>query len=305
MDFSEYRNMWATAGEKTPDIPLNIDLELSAACNLKCPFCFLQNEVYAKPEPKFMDTDFAKEVIDEAVALGVPSLKLNWRGEATIHQHFAEILTHAAKAEHAGHKLLDILLNTNGNYNPDITPALLNTTKIMFSVDSLNPDTYGKMRKGGDLPKVINNITDLISAGHKNIWVRRVITDDNRHEDFGRGVKALWGKGVRAAEHHCFERNGEQDTPCGRVYCNYPSQRLVISTSGKAYPCCVDYHETLPMGDLQKDYIETIWNSHKLNRLRYTLKAGQEEAFPKTCSKCASWMAYNDPRREMVQDKEI
>ena len=143
--------------------------------------------------------------------------------------------------------------------------------------------------------------------GHPNIWVRRVITDTNKHEDFGRDVTRIWSHtpNIRASEHHCFERNGKQEVNATRTYCGYPSQRIVVDTSGKAYPCCVDYGQTMPIGDLTRQTIAQVWASKKLNTLRYALKSNQIDHCPRACKNCTSWMAYNDPRRQMVMDKEI
>ena len=39
LSYKLYRKTWNKAYQITPDIPLNVDLELSAICNLRCPFC--------------------------------------------------------------------------------------------------------------------------------------------------------------------------------------------------------------------------------------------------------------------------
>ncbi len=87
--FSAYRENWkanplraiseklygeslATAGL----IPLCVDLELSAMCDLACAFCYRQH--IATPD-KLMEEALFKSIIDQAAALGIPSLKFNWR----------------------------------------------------------------------------------------------------------------------------------------------------------------------------------------------------------------------------------
>ena len=288
-----------------PSVPLCVDIELSAACNLRCPFCFIQSKEYRRPKSPFMNYDLARSILLEAVTLGVPSVKFNWRGEATMHPDFSKIISYAGELSVCGKRFLDILVNTNGNYPFHVSYGLMHATKVMFSVDSLNPETYAKMRKGGGLNKVINNISGLVELGHKNVWVRRVVTDDNRSEDFAAAARKIWSFGGKVAEHHVFERAGDQDVPPGRAYCGYPSQRLVISTEGRVYPCCVDYGETMCMGDMRVDGLAEIWQSAEMQMLRHTLKKGLKSAYPSACKSCTSWMAYDDPRRNMVSDKEI
>lgn len=298
MDFATYRKKWAEAGNKTPEIPLNLDIELSCVCNLKCPFCFLQNKSYKKPSPAFMRTGQALALIFEAHELGIPAIKFNWRGEATLHPDFPQIANYAGQMG-----FHEILLNTNGNYHPDLNKSLLHCTKVMFSLDSCDNKTYKIMRKGGNLSNVMVNIDCLSYSGHKNIWVRRVITKDNESEDFKGEVKKLFGDKVKVAEHYCFDRANEATGEGGRLYCGYPSQRLVVATDGTAYPCCVDYGQTMKVGDVELRGIKAIWEGQKMSFCRSSLKKGK---FPSTaCRNCTSWMAYNNEKREKVADISI
>jgi radical SAM protein with 4Fe4S-binding SPASM domain len=298
MDFATYRKKWAEAGEHTPEIPLNIDIEISSACNLKCPFCFLQNKSYKQPHAHFMPTDWAFYVLNNARQIGIPAVKLNWRGEATIHPDFSKI------AKYAGYQgFHEVLLNTNGNYNPHINDVLWNCTKVMFSLDSCKAKTYQKMRKGGNLDKILYNINTLIKLRHDNIWVRRVITKDNKAENFAQDVKDIFGDNVKVAEHYCFDRANDAKGEGGRLYCGYPSQRLVVATDGTVYPCCVDYGQTMKVGDITKSALGQIWKGDNIENLRADLKKGKFKS--SACKNCTSWMGYDNPKRGKVADIQI
>lgn len=298
MDFATYRKAWDNAGQVTPNIPLNLDLELAATCNLKCPFCFLQNKKYDKPQPPLMPKGLAKMALVEAADLGVPAVKMNWRGEATIHPDFSEITDLAHQL-----KFKDILVNTNGNYKQDVVYGMMNCTKVMFSVDSFDRKTYAKMRKGGNLDKVLQNIQMLIQFGHRNIWVRRVLTDSNKSEDFKAAAAQNFGDKVKVAEHHVFDRAKVKAVDMPRTYCLYPSQRLIVSTAGDVFPCCVDYFGEMNLGNIHHDSLKDIWNGYKIKFLRTMLKNNK---FPSDqCKNCTSWMSYKAPEREKVSDKEL
>lgn len=299
MNYATYRKKWEGAAIDTPEIPLNIDLELSASCNLKCPFCFLQSKKYSKTPTRFMDVELAKDIIQDAIALGVPALKVNWRGESTIHPHFNRIMAFAHN------HFLDLLVNTNGNYDSEKTLGLACATKVMFSVDSFNDTTYKKMRPGGNLHKVISNIRTLIDFGHRNIWVRRVITDSNKQEDFKSASAQTFGDRVKVAEHYCYDRVKTNKNEAQRVYCGYPSQRLVIATNGDVYPCCVDYHGTMKLGNVKTHLLKEIWDGFKIKMIRAALKSDSVISPSKQCQNCTSWMAYNSPKRDKVADKAI
>ncbi len=296
MTFKKYRELWAHAHIKTPPIPLSVDIELSAVCNLRCPFCFLSNPEHKQPY-KFMPLDLAIQTINAAHKLGVPAIKLNWRGESTLHPEFSNIAEYAASMG-----FHEILLNTNGNYGEMAQDGLMACTKVMFSLDSMAQLTYRKMRPGGNLMRVINNIQRLVDLGHKNIWVRRVITDLNKNEDFAGAVRPVFGDKVKVSEHYCFDRVNEQDRPANRVYCGYPSQRLVVSCNGWIYPCCVDYDCTMPLGEAPD--LEAAWNGPYISNIRIALK-NNHIMVANACKNCTSWMAYKSPKREKVKDIAI
>jgi radical SAM protein with 4Fe4S-binding SPASM domain len=297
MNFTQYRAAWDNAPTITPAIPLCLDLELATACNLKCPFCFLQNPAY-KNKPAVMPIGMARIVLDEAATIGIPSVKFNWRGCPTVHPAFTSILQYASTLG-----FLDLLVNTNGNFTDDAVDGLMCATKVMVSLDSMNTLTYKQMRSGGNLMRVLTNINSLIERGHKNLWVRRVVTELNKAEDFKGLVRAAFGDSVKISEHAEFERSKQVAIPKKRAYCGYPSQRLIVSVDGKVFPCCVDYFETLPLGDIKHDKLMDIWHGDAINALRQGLKQGNY--YPSQCSDCRSWMGYADKRREMVADKEI
>lgn len=318
-NYQDYRKAWDNSELTDPDVPLNIDLELASTCNLRCPFCFIPDPSYEKfisqkgkdglPLRRVMPKEMAFKIIDECAKIGVPALKFNWRGESTLHPDYSEIVRYA---KFYGH-FYELLANTNANCPHKSIEGLMCMTKCMVSLDSMIPDTYAKMRVGGNLEKAKETINELILSGHKNVWVRRVLTKENINEPFVEQVKEKWGDKVHVSEHYCFDRNAklnlevgcEHDEGLPRKYCQYPSQRLVISSAGYVYPCCIDLHETMPLGNIKKQTIMSIWNGDAIKNLRRTLRSNQKEFMTPACANCESWMAYDMPQRSFVKDIEV
>jgi radical SAM protein with 4Fe4S-binding SPASM domain len=348
---ADYRAAWDASKTADAPVPLNVDIELASVCNLTCPFCFISDSKFesmiradsgdGKARRRLMPKEMAFRIIDECANIGVPALKFNWRGESTIHPDYSEIVNYAAQM--VRHKttgeigrakwidvprftftgdeaiepvFLDLLVNTNLNSPLKSLDGLMSASKVMVSLDSCRKDTYAKMRRGGDLSLVIAAVHALLRRGHPNLWIRRVLTKDNRDEDFAGEVRMLFGDKVKVSSHHCFDRNeaeGHAEAAPGcdhdddglppRTYCQYPSQRLVVSSSGKVYPCCIDLHETMPVGDINHQGLLQIWDGEPMRRLRAELRAGTFKS--ETCANCKSWMAYDAPQRAFVQDVEI
>lgn len=296
--YESYRQAWDNAHLITPSIPLNIDIELASVCNLRCPFCFWSNNDFRKKiKPNFMDVNLAKKIILEAAHIGVPALKFNWRGESTMHMYFSEIMQLAYNLS----SFHDLIVNTNGNCNGDSIKGLMYANKIIISIDTFNEEKYKKLRFKGNLERVISTIKELLKRHHKGIILRRIITQDNEDENFRQDVKDMFSDWVGVSEHCCFER-GNQEQQKGeieRMYCGYPSQRLMISSLGNVYPCCVDYMETLSVGNILNQPILEIWNGKKIENLRQELK--RNDFHNNVCRNCNSWMAYKCENREFVK----
>lgn len=339
MTREQYRGAWTAAYTKDPSVPLNIDIELASICNLKCPYCFFGEKAWndrmekvaddGKRLKRFMETNLALSIIDEAADIGVPALKFNWRGESTLHPDYNRILSYAAGkvarckccplGAHAVRGTFvgafhDLLVNTNANCKPSAIDGLMCATKVMVSLDSTLPEVYPTMRVQGDFKLAISTCRALIKRNHPNLWIRRVITKANAGEPFSQNlVKLLGPTGYKVAEHFAFDRGDTQQaihdghalSDYGRTYCGYPSQRLMISSNGDCYPCCVDTDGTMKVGKYVpgQDAIRTIWNDAPMRNLRKELR--RDEFKSKICQKCESWMSYRAPQREFVQDVEV
>lgn len=324
-DFKSYRAAWDGAYAQDPPIPLNIDIELASICNLKCPFCFYGEAAWNERMEKmgddgrrlkrFMDTDMAISLIDNAADIGVPALKFNWRGESTLHPDYTHILSYArgkiAPGAKARPAFLELLVNTNANCKSGAIRGLMMATKVMVSLDSTVPATYAKMRVQGDFSLALHTCRELIRLGHPNLWIRRVITTQNQDEPFAENVRRILGTdGFKIAEHYAFDRGDKQlsadshnAASYDRRYCGYPSQRIMIASNGIAYPCCIDIHGTLPVGDYNRSKLQDIWNDAPMKKLRAELR--NNTFAHETCKNCTSWMSFKAPQSEFVHDKAV
>jgi radical SAM protein with 4Fe4S-binding SPASM domain len=337
----QYREAWEKAYELDPPVPLNIDLELASICNLRCPFCFIPDPnfekfIAQKAEDgqglrRLMPKEMAFRLIDEAAAIGVPALKFNWRGESTLHRDYAEIVKYAAQKKKSIVEVSappgivqswsarerpafkELLANTNANCPDAAIDGLMACTKVMVSMDSMDPAIYPTMRVGGSLDRAKEVVWELVRRGHPNVWVRRVMAKANEKEDFFDAVKKEWGDKVKTSEHFCFDRNAtkaneisgcDHDDGMPRKFCGYPAQRIIITSAGYVYPCCLDLHETMRVGDVNTQSIMDIWNGDKLRELRKSLRSLDTSTWSKTCQNCESWMSWDAPQRAHVQDKE-
>ena len=115
-------------------------------------------------------------------------------------------------------------------------------------------------------------------------------------------------EGLKVSEHAVFERNhysnealyDDDVSKWPRKYCGYPSQRVVIEASGRYVPCCIAWSGEFDAGYWPKLSIKDYWDSQFRLNLVSELRRGIFKN--DKCKSCTSFMAYDRPEREMVQD---
>ena len=66
------------------------------------------------------------------------------------------------------------------------------------------------------------------------------------------------------------------------TFCMLPWMHLHAYPDGRAYPCCFSF-DRYPVGDLNKDSLETVFNNDKMKEMRTNMLAGKK---CKQCVKC-------------------
>ena len=137
------RKLHATYYQETGHPPQSVDLEVAAICDLACPFCYRQ--WIATPDKLITDA-LCGRLLDQCGALGVPSVKFNWRGEPLLHPKLAAYVDDAKRAG-----VLETIINTNAvTLTEEKARALIEAglDLIIYSFDGGTKATYEKMRVG-------------------------------------------------------------------------------------------------------------------------------------------------------------
>jgi len=142
--------------------PQCVDIELCSICDLACPFCYRQH--LATPD-KYINKDLAYRIIDQCADLGVPSIKLNWRGEPLMHKYIPEFIHYAKKKG-----ILEVSINTNATHlTSEMSKNLIEAglDVMIYSFDGGTRKTYNKMRVGRFQKNEFNNVYNNIRNFYK------------------------------------------------------------------------------------------------------------------------------------------
>lgn len=298
--YQEYRKQFtgAASGDVITMAPTHLDIELASVCSFRCGMC-PQAETFVDWHKGFMDTTLALRLLNEAKDIGVMSVKLNWRGESTLHPDFFYILEQA-------HDLcfVDVMLNTNGAYGPLIGSQIDGTVDtLIYSIDSLVPEMAARLRPPGMLDRVIQNLDCSVGIRSKYGGPRIIRVNFTRQKENWDELPAMEAfckeRGIELYVKPVFPRNPpkqgeyypeEKFTVKGRKNCGFPFQRLVVAHDGRVAPCCVPWNDTLYVGDVNKQSLLEIWNGPELAAIREAAK--KVEYKEPTCLNCTSWASY-------------
>lgn len=283
--------------------PVDVSLELSSYCNMKCNYCYHSDSANLPFQMGFMDQKVAKKIIDECSWSGVDSLKFNWKGEATMHPSFGAIAYYARKKG----TFTELICNSNfkipKSKRDDVFFGLSQLDKVKVSFDSFRPEVFEKQRAGGNHSLTFENIClfyEYLIRENKNtkLVIQAVRTNLNKNEDIEGMANKLWPDAevsVRDMVVGRVDKNVDEyklhDLTSNRQSCLQAHVRLIFNHEGKAFPCCPDIGEKLCLGDIRKQDIKEIFNSLEAKRLRKDLKTGK--AFDNDpCKSCPSYESY-------------
>ncbi len=275
-EYKEYRQKWnrGYVDKIVPEYPLNIDLEISAKCNLKCPMCFLQTDDFNKNRNRqsFMEEKLFKKVVDEMSDNNIPALRIFFRGEPTLHPKFLEFIKYAKEEKN----IKEISMTTNGALltNDLIEKMIPYLDWITISIDGLK-DVYEKIRKPIKFDKIVDVVRNIKKIKEKLNRKRPVIVvqsvshaiEENAEEYYN--IFSPYCDLVTYCTYLDFnEKNWgkyqyEENITCPQIY-----QRLIVLVDGKCVLCCMDSSEEFIVGDVTKNSIFDIWHGSILTDIR-------------------------------------
>ena len=294
--YQEYRRLWnaaPTEGITTP-YPLNLDIEVTNKCNLNCPFCV---RAYMEDNLGFMDMKTYYFIMEEIsghigergyVPAKVGSVRLNWRGEPTLHPDLVDMVGMAKAC-----LIPEVGINTNGTkLTPILSKKLIEARidRIIISIDSVTPELYESQRVGAKLEPVLANLKSLIKLrdmlsvnGRPFVRVQKVDLPECRleTEEF---VDFFLQMGVDAVAVNSYKNKDAGAVDFDPLPCAQPFQRMGITWDGYYFTCCQG--NLLPrIGHIKDMSIETAWLSPAMNKLRKMHNEGRQAEIPE-CRHC-------------------
>jgi len=275
------------------EMPGALVIEATNRCHMSCIMCPRED---AMAHPCDMSFDLCKQILDQSKK-SVHFVDFSFRGEPLLNDNIFAMIQYAKKLD------LHTSLQTNGMLlDETISQVLLNSRLdlITISIDALSTDVYNKIRKGGDLQLVVQNVKRLLALKENlksNLSIAVQIIPMKENMDELEKFKAYW-KGYRrlyvrtkpfSTRSGLLENNfllqKENSRGVSRTRCSRLWNTMFIYADGTVVPCCNDFLCKNPLGDLMSQSVAEVWNGKAFMDLRQKHARREFDDIP-LCKNC-------------------
>ena len=133
-------------------------------CDLRCVYCMPADQKFL-PRADLLTLEQLDTLCSAFVGLGVRKLRLSG-GEPLLRRGFMDLVRALSRHLESG-ALAELTLTTNGTRLAEHARALADAgvRRVNVSIDSLDPATFARLTRGGDLGRVLGGIEAALTAG--------------------------------------------------------------------------------------------------------------------------------------------
>jgi len=149
-------------------------ISVTDRCNLRCTYCMPESGILLKQHEDILSFDEIIEVVKTGVNLGISKIRITG-GEPLVRKGIISLIQNISLVK----GVEDLALTTNGILLHEFAQPLKNAGlhRVNISLDTLDPDTYSNITRGGNIHDVLKGIQTCKQVGLKPIKINTVIFD--------------------------------------------------------------------------------------------------------------------------------
>lgn len=158
-------------------------ISLTDRCNLRCQYCMPEDGISKTTHDEILTLEETFEITEAFVGLGITKIRFTG-GEPLARKGIVNLISRVSKLE----GVRDLSITTNGvllkQYAKDFKEAGL--SRVNISLDTLNPEKYKKITRGGNIKNVLDGIEEAKRVGLTPIKINTVLIggfNDDEIED--------------------------------------------------------------------------------------------------------------------------
>ena len=155
-------------------------ISVTDKCNLRCTYCMPEEGIELLKHTDILSLEEIYEFTKVAVSKGIEKVRITG-GEPLIRKNIIHLIEMLSKIE----GLKDISMTTNGILLEDFAQSLANAglKRVNISLDTLDPEKFRQITRGGNLEKVLKGIEAARKAGLTPIKINCVVKASSNEED--------------------------------------------------------------------------------------------------------------------------
>ena len=163
-------------------------------CNYRCGYCMPEQGVHPEGRhTEYLDFDELARIIQAFVALGVTKVRVTG-GEPLVRKGVTDFIGAISPFE----GLQEIALSTNAHHLAKHAQGLKQAGlhRVNVSIDSLQPDKFNRITRGGDLHKVMQGVDAALETGLNPVKFNMVVMQGTNDDEIEAMVDYGIEKGV-------------------------------------------------------------------------------------------------------------
>ena len=147
-------------------------LSITDRCNLRCFYCMPQEGVDLLPHDEMLTYEEIVKLVKAAAKVGISKIRITG-GEPLVRKDAVECVRMLASIDPG----IAIVLTTNGVLLEELAGDLKRAglDRVNISIDSLDPDVYEEITRGGDLGRALKGLDAALEAGLEPVKINTVV----------------------------------------------------------------------------------------------------------------------------------
>lgn len=155
-------------------------ISVTDRCNLRCVYCMPEEGMEFEPSENILTFHEITEFVRVSAGMGIRKIRLTG-GEPLVRKNLEQLVGMIAAIP----VIEEISLTTNGMFLAPKAQLLKDAglTRVNISLDSLRPDRFKRITRGGELKKVLESIDACMKAGMRPIKLNVVLMKGQNEDE--------------------------------------------------------------------------------------------------------------------------
>ncbi len=273
-------------------LPYLYRVDPSSRCTLGCPYCWRFQSAPQKPA-QISHEQFVQAFAPFADTCLLVSFQMF--GEPTLNEALPEMIHHAHERRCATYVSTNLQQDDPAYLRRLVSSGL---DLLTISLDAATPETYAKMKPGGDYHLLTENVRTLFrlkrsATRFPAVGFQVLVTRHNEPEIPAiRSLARGWGADYVDCKSVLFlpDSSWLPEEPRyhvaryrkRRADCSMPWTNITLLSNGRFFPCCA-FPGAFDLGGLDGDPVESVWDGEALREIREGFRTGALASLCRAC----------------------